>query len=387
MKIQKHIFYAPPTAPFTSDQFSSWLEMLRFDNSPYSQVARDRLNLWLNYWDPADLKEIQGRLHSPKHSQWYGAMSELYINAYLKSVGFKVQRLTSRGPGTSTPDFLVSRGKRNFYVEATSISKVDHTFEKNWKALVKSINLIDIPNALLSIRIKSFDKNSPSTNEIKKQIKNFSDQHSREDISYSWETYQYLTTICGFGGWSLEVTLIPRPSRARKHRNVAVESKSPTILITDGDDLKRKLDSKRKSYKRTDSPLVLFVLEMSFFGGFDWTHRFNTFYGDIALRVSLESNNAENVVQPNGIWNRPHLDTRLSGVILMPRLDVSVESLASSQLWLNPHVKSDWLKKELLLPSVSYDGSSIKPDDTGIYWDGLKKYSHEETKILRRSIQ
>lgn len=383
---KKEKYFPDPAGNFTPNESSTWIQMLKFDESIYGNVARARINNWLDSWDKTELKEILGRINGKKKSDWYGALGELYANAYMKSLGLRVTRLKSRGPNTSTPDFLVEYRGKKLYLEVTSITKDNPTFDKHWRQIQTSINKKYIPNAVLMIQHKTSDIHSPAAGKIADQIYSFANLYSADEVKSAWESHYPIRKNVSQGNWELEVHLLPRPI-TRSKQNIFTSIKARTALITDDVDLRNKIKKKKDEYPNLEFPLVLFVLEDAFIGGFDWHHRFNVMYGEQALSLDINSNEVTNVLKPNGFWNRKNLDTKLAGVLMMDRLDISMENLSAMQLWTNPHVDSKWLINLFLTNSVSLKGDLIKTQTSGILWDGIHKFSRSEISEFRNKIR
>jgi hypothetical protein len=378
-------FYPKPRNPITPERYIPWLKMLQFSDSSYAELARKRLNVWLSNWDQSDLKDIQNRLHSPLESQRNGALAELYINAYMKSIGLKVTRIKSDIKGQSNPDFLVQNGKQTFYLEATSISRIDPSFEKNWQTLVKAIDKVILRDCLLSVQARNFTNKSAPSTKIAAEIRTWAESFSAENIQESFQNLNFYTRRFAMNGWEIEVTILPRTSHLATLKNVVMESKSKSIFITDGEDLKSKLEEKRKCYPHLEYPLVLFVAEQSIFGAIDPFHRIEALYGRQQVVINLEYDETENGFEPVGIWGRRRYDTKLSAVILMAMLDVSQETLPPPQIWLNPHTNSKWLVNKFLLPTAFFANGNLNFCKNGLVWDGLENIGASlRTKI--RSI-
>jgi hypothetical protein len=109
------------TDPGTKRAAESTYKFLDRVDDPALARVRATLNAWFDRFvesqGRAAVSDLRGRLRAKQALQFEAAFWELYLHEVHARLGFEVVAHPS-GPGTTHPDFLVSRGEQHFYLEA-----------------------------------------------------------------------------------------------------------------------------------------------------------------------------------------------------------------------------------------------------------------------------
>ena len=353
-------FFPEPITPIQSALSTPWFEWIKNDESEFAQLGRSRLNNWLRYWNFEET-DILKRLSSPIDNQRKGAIAEIYANALFQFLGWTVKRNDSNSNSEKFPDFLISKGGQSFYLEVTHIeSEANNPEIKNWEIILKTINEIENENFFIYLNCDKWNNQTPSLNQIKAYAINYLSKFQYDFVPDKIIFPNPLSEKFEISGWSFEIGLIKKKHRGKSQGLVALSQKPQTIYITDQEDLKTKIERKRKRYGNLNFPYLLMIVEDTFMGRSDTFHREGALYGSLALRINTNGS-SETVRLDDGVWNREKQDEYLSAVLLLSRLDPEQPHLDSPQLWVNPfNYDEELFPKFIFAQWHSIEGSPLQ---------------------------
>ena len=347
------------------------IEKIRFGKNSYHRLAREKINRWLVDWDFDDLSDIVSRLESKKAAQHEGAVWELFLNSMFKSLGYRVGRDPLSGSG-KTPDFLIRKNFTKFYVEATCISStLKTTKEKNWIDLLSQIETIERDDFYIDISPTKLAEEVPKSSVFKREINNFLDQFDYRESAH-WTNETSPTKRIAVGSWEIEVRISRRPARGNPELFVRMRTFGGTALITDLDDLVRKIDSKRKRYGKLKHPYIIAILENSFPSGNDMWHRYGALFGNEEVLISGDGSYKLNR-KPGGVWEISKGETNVNALLLLDRLDSWQKHHVLPELWTNPNLRFMWFYRRLPFQYRRLKKDVYQMFREPLLWDGINR--------------
>ena len=328
-------YFPEPMTSIQSSRSIPWFEWIKNDSSEHALLGRSRLNNWMRYWN-FDESDILKRLSSPIDNQRQGAVAEIYANALFQLLGWKVQRNQPSANQSKVPDFLMSKDGQSFYLEVTHIESESNNSEiKNWESILEAINTIESDDFFIYLNCEKWNNQTPSINLVRNFVVSFLTKFQYEQVSDQISFPNPYSEKFEVGGWGFEIGLIKKRIRGKSQVLVALSHKPQTIYITDKEDLKSKIERKRKRYGNLNFPYLLMIVEDTFMGRSDSFHREGALYGSLSVRCD-KNGSSETFRLDDGVWNSQNPDKHLSAVLLLSRLDPEQAHLDSPQLWVNP---------------------------------------------------
>jgi hypothetical protein len=345
------------------------IEVFHNSSTEYAKLARRRLNRWIADWDYQDKKDVLARLESTDAAHHDGAVWELFLNSYFKYLGFHVIRdpLATKG---NSPDFLLQKFFTKVYLEATSRAKNGNSaHHHHWVSIVNSVAQIKRDDFQISLRATSVSIQPPKTSKFISEINSYLDSLDFEKISKESESFLHSRAI-QVQEWGIEIGVLPKKERTTSGPFIGICGNVDSFMISDLQDLKKKIQDKRSKYGYLEHPYLIAVLENSFIGGVDKWHRVGALFGEEALRISPEGS-AQTIRKNNGVWNSRKPDSRVHGLILLGRLSVSLHNWEHPELWVNPAASTGKVRRLIPLATLLPESGSIKTLSTRDYWDGI----------------
>ncbi len=311
-----------------------------------SMVQRALLNVqtWLEAWPNEIDPGLVGSLHSPREDQVRSATWELFVNWHLRSQGFKTEKL-EKVLGSSTPDFKASKDGTTFYVEAT-VRFPDK--DPLWDDVIKELKGIRCRGITFLLTLKTRSSHKPS---VKKIAGLLLQEINRLESSIS--VSQDLTgqaSVISCDDWVIEAVPL-RLQSGTEISLVSADSRGSLSPINDDIALRKKIESKRKSYKNLEHPLVLAILENSFSIGDSHIHRFDALFGSTVLEI-FEDGTTRLARSDNGLWTRKPKSKECAALLLSHSDPLFMTPVQYPELWLNPSVTTPGV--ELLNFPVKY---------------------------------
>ena len=281
-----------------------------------------RYGMWFERYPQCAKESLRQRLANGKNapSAWF----ELLLHELLFQLGCKV-RVIDIDNKEKTPDFLVSHGRYNCYVEATSVNPEDSpsAVDRNLENAISKLNTLDSSEFQVDLSGEGKISRTLSRKEITNTFGKLLSEHDpvmvREHIGSLGEYGAPYAAIKG-KGWVLRGELRPIPQEG-KHRT------SPGLIFNVGGsyrgdasrEVQERVSKKAKKYDTLDAPLIVAanVLDIRF----DSESETATLFGQEQIRYF--PNHPEILDQlvrkPAGVWvkggYKPRY-TRLAGVIM-----------------------------------------------------------------------
>jgi len=370
-RARSRIYFPEPSAPITRfPRFIPDIEIYKNSDDPLAVMGRLRLNAWLRDWNFQDKKDLLARLNSKSAADHDGALWELYLNSLFKRLGFHVERDPLKAQG-KTPDFLISRYGKRFYVEATSVSRGPSSpTQKHWNNLVYKVDAIERDDYSITFHPSQTSNKSPRPTQVIKQINAFLDSLDYEEIcrSSTWNRPEFLVND---NGWEIRVSPIPKAPKGESLFFIAICGSADSGLISDLEDLRSKISKKRKRYGQLNAPFIIAILENSFAGSNDRWHRFGALFGNEALQIS-SNGETKSIRIENGIWSARKKESYVEGLLLVDRLQTTFSNLGLPELWINPNIESTVIYVEFPFPYLRLEGELYNFTPTNFSWDGLE---------------
>lgn len=295
---------------------------------PMMQQARRNINNWLEAWPNENDPGLIGNLRAVRNEQVRSATWELFVNWHLRSQGFKTEKLDSQD-GHSTPDFLVSKGGKSFYVEAT-VRFPDH--DLLWEDVVKELKNFKHAKFTVMLSLKTSSSQKPSVKKIAQKL-----MHELQLLEITDTSSQDLLDqpiVIDSDGWVIEATPIPLKGD-RQVELVAIHCSGSFSPINDDQALRQKIETKRKAYKNLEHPLLLAILENSFSIEDSHIHRFDALFGASILRV-FSDGSSRLARSDNGLWVRKARTKECAGLLLSHSDPLFMPQVQYPEMWINP---------------------------------------------------
>ncbi len=382
------VYFPEPKTPITKfPRFVSDIEIYQNSNDPLAVLGRLRLNSWLRDWKYPDKKDLLARLNSKSAADHDGAVWELYLNSLFRYLGFHVERDPLKASG-KTPDFLITRLGRRYYVEATSVSRGPSSpTQKHWESLVNKVDAIQREDYSITFHPSKTSNKAPRAKQIIKQITAFLDAIDYEQLCRSgiWNRPE---TLVKDNDWEIRVSPLAKKPIGRSEYFIALCGNADSGLISDLEDLRTKISKKRKRYGRLDAPFIIAILENSFAASNDRWHRFGALFGNEALRLS-PNGTTKSIRIENGIWSDRKKESYVEGLMLVDRLQSTFPELGRPELWINPNIESSILEAEFPFPYLRLEEELYNFTPTNFSWDGLERpsFKAKASRLISRLFE
>ncbi len=347
------------------------IEIFHNSSSEYAVLARKRLNHWIANWDFQDKKDVLARLESKDAAHHDGAVWELFLNSYFRYLGFHIVRdpLAING---STPDFLLRKFRTKFYLEATSSARNGSApHQLHWVTIVNSIGQIKRDDFQISLRATSVSSQPPKTSKFISEINSYLDTLDFHAVSKNINSAIYSNQI-HVQDWGIEIGVLPKRERTFSGPFIGICGNVDSFMISDLQDLKKKILDKRSKYGQLKYPYVIAVLENSFIGSSDNWHRVGALFGQEALRIA-ENGDTQTIRNRDGIWDSGKADVKIYGLILLGRLSTSFANWEYPEFWVNPFVSSKRVRNLIPLATLQPGADNLKVTTAQDYWDGTSE--------------
>lgn len=323
----------------------------------------------MNDWDFSERKDIIARLQSKSDAQHEGAVWELFLNSFFRHLGYCVSRDPLANTG-KTPDFKVRKYLTSFYLEAT-ISSDDpkSPAEKHWISLVSEIEKIERDDFYISLQPVRSSSITPKSRKFVDAINAILDMLDYDSLTGAVASEISEENI-SVGDWEIRIRPLRRDVRTKDGIFIAIRGNVNSPMITDLQDLRSKIEGKRKRYGKLDAPYVIAILENSFFASDDRWHRFGALFGQEAVQISTDGS-SKSVRMTDGIWDIDKGKTSVEGLLLLSRLVVTLPHLELPELWINPLIPKSKLHQKIPLTNLMRQGDNYEVNKRATQWDGL----------------
>jgi hypothetical protein len=330
--------YPTPIFPTPSDAVEppgKWgiASALAHSTSSVADIARKNIDEWISHWPSDDDAELLGNLTSNRDSQVQASCWELYVNSLLRSLNFRTKKLNHR-EGMKTPDFLVTKDSKSFYVEA-AVRNPDE--DMLWESLVVDLKQVKRSDYTIFLSLELRGAKRPSSKRIADQIQKRLDQFVETAEPYAFSAAQEFEVSSD--GWTLKAAPLALRGTAEMEM-VAAHSSGSLMPINDDIALRAKIEEKRKKYKDLDFPLVLAILENSFSVSDAYVHRFDALFGSSTLQV-FSDGRTKLGRDDNGLWTRTPRKKDCAALLLSHSSPLTRPNSEAPELWINPQLETD----------------------------------------------
>lgn len=278
---------------------------------PEMSEVRDRLNVWFKNYPSAEKLELRNRFKKSFSSAFY----ELFLHELFLRQGFRIICHPKLEHTNRRPDFLISKGDFEYYVEAkvaTGKTEAEIGLARKLNQLFDNINKIEPSGFALWIKKIEFKSSrQPSARLIIAWIK--------EQIEIAkYGTKGMKTCQYEHEDVAMEIRLWPLLEK-HKDEQERVIGAYPTYVKVGGEENKIKAAIKEKvnRYGKLDKPYIVCINAISINGDEKFDIE-NTLWGSLALSFSVDGKKEKWVRSPDGIfWDgKKFRHQQLSGVFI-----------------------------------------------------------------------
>ena len=233
---------------------------------PGAECTRSHLESWFQRYPPSAQARLRGRFRSEDDREHEGALFELFLHELFSHLDCSLEVDPKIADGNKTPDFLVERHDRRFYLEATVVA--DHlgpfTLSPNERDVMEKLNALDSEHFDIRIDTKGTLSRTLGRHKVVQPFERLLAAHEPESV-------QRLIAKRGLsaapaariasGNWLLEGRLVPRtPERQKSPGTKPIVRGSWRAKYTDSvRPVRTALRKKAKRYPSLDAPLVVAV--------------------------------------------------------------------------------------------------------------------------------
>lgn len=324
-----------PTPSYDVEPPGRWgiASALAHSTSSVADIARKNIDAWISHWPSDDDAELLGNLTSNRDSQVQAACWELYVNSLLRSLNFQTKKLNHR-EGMKTPDFLVTKDSKSFYVEA-AVRNPDE--DLLWESLVVDLKQVKRSDYTVFLSLEFRGAKPPSSKKIADQIQKRLDQLVETADPHAFSAAQEFEVSSD--GWAFKAAPLALMGTAEMEM-VAAHSSGSLMPINDDIALRAKIEEKRKKYKDLDLPLVLAILENSFSVSDAYVHRFDALFGSSILQI-FSDGRTKLGRDDNGLWTRMPRKKDCAALLLSHSSPLTRPKSEAPELWINPQLETD----------------------------------------------
>ena len=302
----------------SSDIFSG----LNLSNVPDGEPLLQRYVMWFERYPQCAQESLRQRLANGKSA--VGAWFELLLHELIFQLGCKVH-VADIDNTEKAPDFLVSHGRHNCYVEATTVNPGDNpsVVDPNLEDAISKLNTLDYSEFQVDLSVEGKISRTLSKKELINTFGKLLSEHDpvmvREQIDSSGEYGAPYIEIKG-KDWVLRGELRPAPPEGKQHTSPGL-----TVYVGgsySGDasrEVQDRVSKKAKKYNSLDAPLIVAVNVLDI--RFDREAEAATLFGQEQIRYFPNHPEIPDqlVRKPDGVWvkggYKPRY-TRLAGVIM-----------------------------------------------------------------------
>lgn len=303
---------------------------------PWIEKVRNILNYWFSHYPEKEQYELKCRFQKEFNSALY----ELFIYELFLKQGFNITVHPSSNTNAKTkPDFLLSRGGIEFYVEAkvaTGKSDSDRSDKQRINVVYDSINSIKSSDFMLCIeelKIKTHDR-QPSTVRLKKHLKKHllrSKQLQLEDHFDKMEKIEYDDEDLFISYRFFPIS----PDSNDKGDDCFIGIYPCETHIGGNEDiLKKSLEKKAGKYGILKKPYLICINSEIDMPLTDKVDADDAIWGSLQVLFSKYSDSVRCVHVNNGFFKNGH--TRVSGVLITC---LSTSTMCNPKYWMyeNPN--------------------------------------------------
>ena len=316
-----------------------FLHFLKTESGPSGELARQRINAWIELWRYEDRSTVLSRFQSLREETSRGAFWELYVNALLLWQKCDVIRV-SEVFGSPSPDFLVTKDGNDFYVEATTIqmSRVKQEHEQRFEIFKEYLNQRGHDRYCIGVFVTRQGDSSIKSKLLYESLISWLD--SLTTVGNTYPEFELQAN-----DWAFSFTAIPKFGDEVNFIQISMSSGASIVK----DDVKLRSSIKEKSHRYRkldlDHPLILFIEEEEgSLGGVEMS-RVGALFGDYQVHFSSTDGSSKSGRAPNGAWvSKSGLTNgKVSAVLISRPVFLIAELLPTPEIWLHPNPVHKWV--------------------------------------------
>lgn len=328
--------------PSPASHCESSFDFLNRVDSPYWGKVRQLLDAWFAVVPGPHQKDLRARFRSPDPPQHVGAWWELYLHAAFIHMGFEVDIHPALPSTDARPDFRLTQGETEIYLEATTLfsaheNKLGRTQREGW--IKDAIDLAHCPNFFIWLELEKRGMEKPSPKAISRPIEEWTRNLDPDAVARSMGDGQEPPRLpLAVKDWRLCLRAFPLRPEARGRPGHRPYGAGPTMTRGgEAGGLRTVLARKRRRYGNLNAPFILAVLSTS--GFTDEEDVTEALFGTEAVVFREgEPGSARTIRRPDGLWTGPSgpRATRVSAVLAGLGTMPWTCARNSPRLWRNP---------------------------------------------------
>ena len=333
----------------------AWSAYRVLDRSHFQRSAEVRRELddWFSRLPPKAAVQIAARFRDDNDIVHLGAFLELYVHELGLRMGAKIDIDVGNDEADKRrPDFLLSWGDVEVYVEATAIAGDDVNTARDkhhLDQLYDAINAVTAPRFFVGVEVLKRGASTPPCRRLTARVQRWLERLDPDVVlaDTAREPDNPHKRVIDLGEWAvrLQASAIQDDGHHFPHHRVVGTRFDGVGSIDDLTPLRRKFKRKAGHYGELDKPYVLVALAAgTFVDDRDVEH---ALLGPIGYRYDLDEQRLVGERQRDGAWirDRGPVYTRLSGVLTLVNLSPAAVCAVEPTFWANP-----WAKRPLPHP-------------------------------------
>jgi len=332
----------------------SFRALNRFD-WPGAHSTRVHLESWLQRFPDFARARLRGRLRSDNNREHEGALFELFLHELFTRLGCSLEVEPEIADANTTPDFLVVRLDRRFYLEATAVGEESGPFtpSPNERDVVQKLNTLESEHFGIRVDMEGTLSRTLGRHEVVRPFQRLLAAHQPESVRRLIEKRGRSAAPAArieSDNWFLEGRLVPIDPEHQRRLGAKMIVRGPwRARRTDSiRPVRNAVTKKAKRYPKTDAPLVVAVNTRDPF--YPARHGdLEVLFGSDQLRYSTASPDAapERTRAGDGVWSHGK-GGGVYAFLRVQKVDIYNLSRASACLYVNPQ------KSRAMLPDAAF---------------------------------
>lgn len=237
--------------------------------SRYFGSVRDLMEEWFSHVPAHAQAELRGSLRADDR-QADAAFWELFLHEAYRRSDYDIEIHPALPGSTNHPDFRLSKGGAQFYLEAVSVGvpPANVAEDRRLRDVHQVLSDMQITNFSLELSIYSVGGRPLATRKLRASLRQWVDDLDPDEVAARAE----VSSAVGFGrlpehvwaddGWSLVLHALPLRTEVqhRPHSALGVMGPGEATIVDNVTGIGRVLEFKRSKYGQLDAPLVIAVL-------------------------------------------------------------------------------------------------------------------------------
>ncbi|MBO6495809.1 MAG: hypothetical protein JJ978_09595 [Roseivirga sp.] len=264
-------------------------------------IVRQKIEEWFSNYPQHEQEELKSRFKKTFSSAFY----ELFLFQLFSQLGFEIEIHPEIPNSSKRPDFLIKKGKDEFYIEAKETkdkSEKEIALDNRVNQVYDSLNRVKTPNFLLKIDelVLKTDK-QPATKNIVRKIEEVASKLDPDELTKELE----LNGLEGKSTFShndddinLNVSFIPKLPKFRNSTNSRAIGMYPFTSFWGGseDSIKTSFKKKANRYGLLDKPYIICINAIGIIGNGEFDIN-NALWGSLAFTYSTNPEDRDERVE------------------------------------------------------------------------------------------